>query len=333
LQLKNEEPKVPIYLSDELIQGISVRPWKKQNYRIEVPPFLLTEYMADVKGEMNVPENPAVMEFVVNPTYGGQGLNVQDYMVLNIMYANQWKKPIYFALTVSDGNKTGLNEYLRMDGMSMKLIPFKGIKISPSILEKNLFEKYKFRKLNDPNVYYDDQTIDLLQNYRYIFTQLALHYYNKGDRERVLKVLDKMEEIMPSSIIPINKEDIDMVMGRIYADCGRPQELEKRLDKYSAKENVNHEKLFEYAVFYKTILNNNTKSINTLKKVINIKRDFVNAYSFLMSIYDQEKLYKEEIELIEQWLIVNPNDAGARKKLEGLRGLLLTKGDSIKVIK
>jgi hypothetical protein len=52
-----------------------------------------------------------------------------------------------------------------------------------------------------------------------------------------------------------------------------------------------------------------------------------------MSIYDQEKLYKEEIELIEQWLIVNPNDAGARKKLEGLRGLLLTKGDSIKVIK
>jgi hypothetical protein len=249
LQLKNEEPKVPIYLSDELIQGISVRPWKKQNYRIEVPPFLLTEYMADVKGEMNVPENPAVMEFVVNPTYGGQGLNVQDYMVLNIMYANQWKKPIYFALTVSDGNKTGLNEYLRMDGMSMKLIPFKGIKISPSILEKNLFEKYKFRKLNDPNVYYDDQTIDLLQNYRYIFTQLALHYYNKGDRERVLKVLDKMEEIMPSSIIPINKEDIDMVMGRIYADCGRPQELEKRLDKYSAMENVNHENCLSMLFF------------------------------------------------------------------------------------
>jgi hypothetical protein len=333
LQLKNEEPKVPISLSDEFIQRIGLVPWKKQNYRVEVPPRLVSEYMADVKGEMNVPETPAVMEFEVNPTWGSQGLKTQDYMVLNIMYANQWKKPIYFALTVSDGGKVGLNDYLRMDGMSMKLIPFKGIKISPSLLEKNLFEKYKFRKLNDPDVYYDYQTTELLQNYRTLFTHLALHYYNKGEREKVVKVLDKIEEVMPSSVIPINREDVDMIIGRMYADCGRPQELEKRLDKYSAKENVNHEKLFEYAVFYKTILNNNTKSINTLKKVINIKRDFVNAYSFLMSIYDQEKLYKEEIELIEQWLIVNPNDAGARKKLEGLRGLLLTKGDSIKVIK
>jgi tetratricopeptide (TPR) repeat protein len=289
--------------------------------------------MADVKGEMNVPETPAVMEFEVNPTWGSQGLKTQDYMVLNIMYANQWKKPIYFALTVSDGGKVGLNDYLRMDGMSMKLIPFKGIKISPSLLEKNLFEKYKFRKLNDPDVYYDYQTTELLQNYRTLFTHLALHYYNKGEREKVVKVLDKIEEVMPSSVIPINREDVDMIIGRMYADCGRPQELEKRLDKYSTQSNVNYEKLFEYAVFYKTVLNNNTKSINALKKVINIKKDFVNAYSFLLSVYDQEKLYKEEIELVEQWLIVNPNDAGARKKLEGLRGSLLTKGDSIKVIK
>jgi tetratricopeptide (TPR) repeat protein len=289
--------------------------------------------MADVKGEVNLPDTPAVMEFEVKPTFGGQGLYVQDYMVLNIMYTNQWKKPIYFALTVPESNKTGLGEYLRMDGMSLKLIPFKNIRMSTSLMEKNIFEKYKFRKLNDPNVYYDYQTIDLLQNYRYVFTQLALDYYNKGERDKVVKVLDKLEEIMPSSIIPMRREDIDMVIGRIYAGCGRPQELEKRLDKYSVTENANYEKLYEYAVFYKTVLNNNTKSINTLKKVISIKKDYANAYSFLMSIYDQEKLYKEEIELIEQWLIVNPNDAFARKKLEGLRNLLLTKGDSIKVIK
>jgi hypothetical protein len=333
LQLKNEEPKVPISLSDESIQGISVIPWKKQNYKIEVPPFLLTKYMADVKGEMNVPETPAVMEFEVNPTWGSQGLKTQDYMVLNIMYANQWKKPIYFALTVSQSNFVGLNDYLRMDGMVMKLIPFKGIKISPSLLEKNLFEKYKFRKLNDPNVYYDLQTKELLQNYRTLFVHLAYNYYTKNERDKVLKILDKMEDVMPLSVIPMKNEDFDVQVGRIYAECGRPQELEKRLDIYSVKENANYEKLFEYAVFYKTVLNNNTKAINTMKKVIDIKRDFANAYSFLLSIYNQQKLYNEEIGLIEQWLTVNPNDGNARTKLEGLRGLLLTKGDSIKVIK
>jgi tetratricopeptide (TPR) repeat protein len=220
-----------------------------------------------------------------------------------------------------------------MDGMVMKLIPFKGIKISPSLLEKNLFEKYKFRKLNDPNVYYDLQTKELLQNYRTLFVHLAYNYYTKNERDKVLKILDKMEDVMPLSVIPMKNEDFDVQVGRIYAECGRPQELEKRLDIYSVKENANYEKLFEYAVFYKTVLNNNTKAINTMKKVIDIKRDFANAYSFLLSIYNQQKLYNEEIGLIEQWLTVNPNDGNARTKLEGLRGLLLTKGDSIKVIK
>jgi len=44
----------------------------------------------------------------------------------------------------------------------------------------------------------------------------------------------------------IKNEIIDMQIGRFYADCGRPEELRKRLDLYSANENIDHERLFGY---------------------------------------------------------------------------------------
>jgi len=331
-QLKHEEPKVPISLSDNEINSIAPMQWEKQTYRIEVPNHILKEYMADVKDEMNIPEGSAVMEFEVNPTLGGQGLRAQDYMILNIIYANRWRKPIYFALTVADNNKVGLNDYIRMDGMSMKLIPFKNVRISPSLMRMNLFEKFKYRGLADPKVYYDHQTESLLQNIRTMFINLADYYYRRGERENVTEILDKMEEVMPSSVIPLKNELLDVQIGRLYAECGRKEELRRRLDIYSANEIVNHERLFEYGVLYKSVLNDNQKAINVIKKVIGIKRDFNKAYSFLLFIYEQEKLYEDELELLEQWLTVNPNDSSARKKTEDLR-LLITKSDSAKIDK
>ena len=331
-QLKHEEPKVPISLSDNEINRIAPMQWEKQTYRIEVPNHILKEYMADVKDEMNIPEGSAVMEFEVNPTLGGQFLRAQDYMILNIIYANRWRKPIYFALTVADNNKVGLNDYIRMDGMSMKLIPFKNVRISPSLMRMNLFEKFKYRGLADPKVYYDHQTESLLQNIRTMFINLADYYYRRGERENVTEILDKMEEVMPSSVIPLKNELLDVQIGRLYAECGRKEELRRRLDIYSANEIVNHERLFEYGVLYKSVLNDNQKAINVIKKVIDIKRDFNKAYSFLLFIYEQEKLYEDELELLEQWLTVNPNDSSARKKTEDLR-LLITKSDSAKIDK
>jgi len=331
-QLKYEEPKVPISLSDDIINRITLKPWKKQKFKMEVPNNMLKEYMTDVKDEINLPEGSAVMEFEVNPTYGGQFLRVQDYMVLNIIAANRWRKPIYFALTVADDNKAGLNDYIRMDGMSLKLIPFKNVRISPSLMRMNLFEKFKYRGLADPEVYYNHQTESLLQNIRTMFIQLADYYYRGGEKEKVTEILDKMEEVMPSSVIPLKYELLDVQIGRLYAECGRKEELRRRLDIYSANENINHERLFEYGVLYKSVLNDNQKAINVIKKVIDIKRDFIKAYNFLLFIYEQEKLYKDELGLLERWLTVNPNDSSARRKTEDLR-VLIAKSDSAKIDK
>ncbi len=329
-QLKHEEPKIAISFSDEEIEAIQPMGWKTQTLKINAPANVLKQYMGNVEGEIELPDTNIVMEFEVSPTLYDKALRVQDYMVLNILYSNGWRKPIYFALTVSDGNKVGLKEYLRMDGMASKLIPFKNEKISESRLRKNLFEVFKYRGLNDPDVYYDKQTNDLLQNYRTLFASgLAQHYYAKGMKDKVPEVLDKMEEAIPSSVIPVKRKEFEIWMGKMYADCGRPEELRKRLDILSEDENLDHQLLYDFGILYYQILKDNKKSIELIKRSIEKKKDNAQAYTILSFLYGQEKMHREEIELLSNWLTVNPNDKGAINKIEILKQLIAKQDSTV----
>jgi hypothetical protein len=46
-----------------------------------------------------------------------KAVRVQDLMVKEIVEANNWERPIYFAVTASEDSKIGLSDYLKMEGM------------------------------------------------------------------------------------------------------------------------------------------------------------------------------------------------------------------------
>jgi ACR3 family arsenite efflux pump ArsB len=102
-QLKKLEPKVPISFSEKEITGIQ----PQRNPFDEPIPYTL--------------ENAGIT--VTLPGKDTQrALRVQDVMVLNIVDATAWSKPIYFAMTVSDDNLMGLAPYLQAQGLVFKLM-------------------------------------------------------------------------------------------------------------------------------------------------------------------------------------------------------------------
>jgi hypothetical protein len=105
-QLRNVEPKIDIGpLSDATIDNISLMPWQKRTVKISPPPdsFFTSPEHPELRKFGDNPKNLPPMEWEVEPTltFGKQGfLRVQDIMVLQILEANRWKRPIYFATTV-----------------------------------------------------------------------------------------------------------------------------------------------------------------------------------------------------------------------------------------
>ena len=125
-------------------------------------------------------------------------LRIQDLMVIGIVYWNDWKRPIHFALTVASGNRVGLDPYLEMQGMTMQLVKHKVTGPgNADILAHNLMEVYRFRGVADTDVYKDVNTRRLLQNYRACVMTLAEAYQAEGRVDELAGVLRWAEQTVP----------------------------------------------------------------------------------------------------------------------------------------
>jgi hypothetical protein len=103
-QLRKLEPRVPISFTEEEIDRLQP----------QLNPF--------PEPRQHTLRN-ANLTFVMPGIQHHRVLRVQDRMVLNIVDATAWSKPIYFAMTVSEDNLMGLAPFLRAEGLVYRLMP------------------------------------------------------------------------------------------------------------------------------------------------------------------------------------------------------------------
>ncbi len=333
-QLRDFEPKVPIRLTDTEIDRLMPMQWKKQKVFIDVPQEIHDEWVAKLKQldpNFKPPEKKG-LSFEVKPTLFGQGIRVQDIMIIHILSQNKFKRPIYFAVTVANENKIGLQPYLRMDGLAFRILPVKTGRpvIDPEILRTNLFEKYKFRNLNNPDVYYNENIIALLGNYRSAFLTLAQHYLAKNQKEKALEVLDYMTAQIPEEVIPPTDPNLTILIGQLYRSAGRPEELKKRLDFIIRRTPLSAEQKAQFLPWYSDMASNPVAAESLALNILEENPNVNQAYGFLVNYYRRNKSYEKGIEILQKWLQVSPNNTMAQNLLDEFKRNL-TQADSIAV--
>ncbi len=94
-------------------------------------------------------------------------LRIQDIMVMNIVESTNWRKPVYFAVTVSQDNLMGFDPYLSMEGLVFKLLPnpSQAGRVDVDKTINNMLNVYRYRGLGDGSCHMDDDTRRLLTNY------------------------------------------------------------------------------------------------------------------------------------------------------------------------
>ncbi len=327
--------------------------------------------------------------WTVKPTFARQALKVQDMMIMQIINDANWTSPIYFAVTVSPGNRIGLEEYLEMEGLAYRLRPYKTKGINANRMEMHLMtelgqetwqrdmvgsewvssegslwfksphEKYLFRNLGSEDVYYNNQVIRLLQNYRSAYMQLAVHHYMEyqkleavknndaaeASREKVEDVLAKMSENLPENTIRMDNRDLHYQVGRLYHGVGNKEQFKNVLDELVERRDNTVRHRVEYAQSYmeldeyeislgilnelhKTYLALESKIIsggrerkNLNTKVWNqYRKNFPDIVSHLVITYRKLERDNEAKELLTSWLERNPEDKEAKKLLNELEG-------------
>jgi len=355
-QLRDEKPRVPINYTDAEIEALQAKPWERQTLRISVPKATYNQHyneLVRLDSTLVREENAGVL-VDVEPTLYGQGIRVQDIMVLKILEDNQFRRPVYFAVTVSPDNKLNLDNYMRMDGLAFKVLPVKlGNRriVDPQLMWANISEKFQYRNLNNPEVYYDDNTKSLLGNYRSAFLTLAQYHagnYDKykdkplqsydpetrawtwqNDKERALQVLDRMNEVIPETVIPTGNFQLNLAIGQMYEQLDKPEELDKRLRALAKDKSLNLTPAMkvQLADYVESYFHRPAIAESLVQSLVKEDPNFGEGVIWLGGYYGRRGNYARGVEILQQWSNRKPEDQQAKTQLEQLK--MLAQADSL----
>ena len=130
-----------------------------------------------------------------------------DIAVLDIIAANNWKRPIYFAASGGTDDYLGLEKYFRLEGFAYRLVPFAVTpeddmevgEIDGDIMYNNVMNKFRWGNMGSDDVTIEENNrrqINII-GIREMFARLATQLVKEGKTDKAQEVLKKGLEITP----------------------------------------------------------------------------------------------------------------------------------------
>lgn len=154
----------------------------------------------------------------------GSYITKDQLMLLDMLYHNNWKRPMYFAVSVGTEKYMSLDKYFRLEGLAYRIVPIesntssyqKGF-VATDIMYNNVMHKFKWGHMKDPGVYADENNRRMLTNMRNNFQRLAVALLAEGKRDSCLEVLDKCMEEIPPNKVPY--DFFSLQIAKVYIDA------------------------------------------------------------------------------------------------------------------
>lgn len=129
-----------------------------------------------------------------------------EMMVMEMLSTNQWKRPMYFAVTIGNDYHLGLDPYLELTGMAYRITPERSKdgkpRVNTEVMYDNMLHKFKYGNMNVPGIYIDENTMRMCRTHRMMFLELIQALHNEGKYDKCLEVLDFAEQMLPGYNIP-----------------------------------------------------------------------------------------------------------------------------------
>ena len=287
-------------------------------------------YIKQMKHQWNVPisfTDREIDRLGFIRTEDGKVLRIQDRMIDDILEANNWKYPVYFAVTVSSDNKLykgkSIDNHLRMEGMAYRVVKEEGpMMVEPNIMREKLFKVFKFRGVNDPKVHKDENDDRLLANYTSCFLGLADTLRRAKQYDEAIQVTKKVLTLLSTDWRPY------AYLMQLYGESDQPQDSVDKVFQQASRvvqaspelkaDNFMERLYFNLGYTYKQ-RGKTQKAIDSMNRILSMNGSFRPALEALVSIYYSNKDKESLTKLFETWVSNNPTDAQAAAMLNQLK--------------
>ena len=144
-----------------------------------------------------------------------------DWAILNIVAANAWKRPIYFANSIDPSHYEGLEQYLRMEGLAYKLVPEftpnsnmnQPLNVNTKKCTDLILNTFQFGNADRGHIHFDQTNRRMLNSPRVMGVQLCEALLREGKKAEVTKILRHILSKVSEKAYPIavSQEDKTMI--------------------------------------------------------------------------------------------------------------------------
>lgn len=182
--------------------------------------YLNVDSMTVMKNKVIAVKDTARLTKRISWSLGNRGyITKNDLMVLDLVAHNNWKRPIYFAVTTGNEAYVGLDDYFQLEGLAYRFVPIRqteseqaqGGRVNTDKMYDNIMNKFLWGGMDKPGVYLDETSTRMAGNLRMQMSILAQALINQGKNTKAKAVLDKCLAVMPEENVPYD--------GTIYTIC------------------------------------------------------------------------------------------------------------------
>jgi hypothetical protein len=280
-QLRDEEPKIPITLDDDVIRMAGQGAFQ------------------DARGNI-IYTNRFMIDHIIEVDRKPDG---------------SWIKQPYFAVTVPE--HMGLDKHFTLEGLVYRVQPDTlHSDIDLEATRHNMYDVFKYRGLFfadgswDSTVYKDENASTLSRNYAAAHLQLAFEYEKSHELPKAIAELERVERMFPGYV------DVLVPLGKFYMeahDTVRAQRLFERLVAYNPQDSEAH---YYYGVTL-MFMHQMASALREFDRAIELNPGNFYAYVAAYSMLHDSGRRQEAQNYLRRWVSLHPEDAETRRMLEG----------------
>jgi hypothetical protein len=226
--------------------------------------FMTVDKEAVIKNGVVAPED---YDQIVDTMYieiSDNHITKDQLMILDMLYNNNWERPIYYAVSVGPDKYMSLDKYFRLEGLSYRIVPIlsetniSGGNVNTELMYNRVINDFKWGNIELPNVYLDENNRRMLSNTRNNFQKLADALSAQGKRDSAVQILDLcMEKI---SLEKVPHDYFSFLLTRAYITANSYEKADKYIEDHADAYIAELEYFFGFSDKYIATLNNDIQS-------------------------------------------------------------------------
>ncbi len=158
----------------------------------------------------------------------GDYVTKDDLAILDLILSNIYDRPIYFAVTCAPSKFWGLQDYMQLEGLALRIIPVKSQsersysvvgsgRVDPNKVYENVMTKFKWGNFDKMETYVSQSYQPSIQTTQLVMRRAAIAFLERGEKQKALDLMNKYYEAFPHKNFPYDYRTWYMISVQLAA--------------------------------------------------------------------------------------------------------------------